>query len=205
MYDESVLLPWLNALRCVKAAISSDFGLVHSSRLSRIVLRLSRLSCSSVFKYVLASFPAHRVTNFILVSAFLMCDSTVSMRSSTSSLQSLNLWCKPASSVQSIWGPCMYCIFWCAIFSVCDSLIWFTLLLTPCELSYLCVLFVYVCMCKNQCIRLTLSILFASTFSHNIDTCYLNGAQVATESSRLKHWPRKTIMVIYNTTITTIV
>ena len=51
----------------------------------------------------------------------------------------------------------------------------------------LCVLFVYVYMCKNQCIRLTLSILFASTFSHNIDTCYLNGAQVATESSRLKH------------------
>ena len=79
--------------------------------------------CSSVFKYVLASFPAHRVTNFILVSAFLMCDSTVSMRSSTSSLQSLNLWCKPASSVQSIWGPWMYCIFWCAIFSI--MILWF--------------------------------------------------------------------------------
>ena len=56
-------------------------------------------------------------------TAFLMCDSTVSMRSSTSSLQSLNLWCKPASSVQSIWGPCMYCIFWCAIFSV--MILWF--------------------------------------------------------------------------------
>ena len=67
--------------------------------------------------------------------------------------------------------------------------------------SYLCVLFIYVYMCKNQCIRLTLSILFASKFSHNIDTCYLNDAQVATESSRLKHWPRKTIMVIYNTTM----
>ena len=91
MYDESVLVPWFNALRWVKAAISSDFGLVHSSRLSRIVLRLSRSSLSSVFKYVLASFPAHRVTNFIFVSAFLMCDSTVSMRSSTSSLQSLYL------------------------------------------------------------------------------------------------------------------
>ena len=69
----------------------------------------------------------------------------------------------------------------------------------------LCDLFVYVYMCKNQCIRLTLSILFASKFIHNIGTCYLNEAQVATESSRLKHWPRKTIMVIYNTTITTII
>ena len=65
--------------------------------------------------------------------------------------------------------------------------------------------FVYVYMCKNQCIRLTLSILFTFKFIHNIGTCYLSEAQVATESSRLKHWPRKTIMVIYNTTITTII
>ena len=49
----------------------------------------------------------------------------------------------------------------------------------------------HVYMCKNQCIHLTLSILFASKFSHNIDTCYLNGAQVATESSRLNIDPGK--------------
>ena len=71
--------------------------------------------------------------------------------------------------------------------------------------SYLCVLFVYVYMCKNQCICLTLSTLFAFCFTYNIDACYLNGAQVVTESSRLKHWPKKTIMLIYNTTITTII
>ena len=47
-----------------------------------------------------------------------------------------------------------------------------------------CDLFVYVCMCMNQCIRLTLSILFAFYFTYNISTCYLNEAQVVTESSR---------------------
>ena len=36
----------------------------------------------------------------------------------------------------------------------------------------------------NQCIRLTLSNLFTSDFTYNIDTCYLDEAQVVTESSR---------------------
>ena len=114
MYVESNLLPWFNVLRFVKAAISSDLGLVQSSRLSNIALRWSLWSSSSVLKYVLASFPAHRVTNLIFVFAFLICESTMSIRSSTSSLQSLNHWCKPASSVQSILGPWTYCIFWYA-------------------------------------------------------------------------------------------
>ena len=39
----------------------------------------------------------------------------MSSRSSVSSLQSLNHWCKPASSVQSILGPCTYCLFLFAI------------------------------------------------------------------------------------------
>ena len=117
IYAERVLLPWFRDLRCMNAAISSDLGLVQSSSVSNIVLRLSLWSSETVLGYVLAYFQAHKLTYLSLVSWFLIWNSTVSSRSSTSSLQSLNHWCKPASSVQSIMGSCTYCVLWFAILS----------------------------------------------------------------------------------------
>ena len=115
--QKEFLLPWFRALSCVNTAILSDLGLVQSSSVSSIALRLSLLSSETVLRYVLASFPVHRLTYLSLVLLFLMWDSTMSSRSSTSSLQSLDRWCKPASSVQSILAPCMYCVLWFAILS----------------------------------------------------------------------------------------
>ena len=40
IYADKVLLPWFRTLKCVKAAISSDFGLVQSSGVSNMVLML---------------------------------------------------------------------------------------------------------------------------------------------------------------------
>ena len=126
MYVERFLLPWFRALSCVKAAISSAFGLVQSSNVFSRVCRLSFFSSGIVVNYVLASFPAHSVMNFNFVVLSLMCANAVSTRSSVSSLHSLKCLCNSGSS-GSIFGPWMK--FWLAIL----IFVWFTLLLTPCN------------------------------------------------------------------------
>ena len=73
-------------------------------------LETVRSSCSSVFRYVLASFPAQRVTNFIFVSAFFMWESTVSIRVQPppSSLWISGVSLHPQSNPS--WGPeCTAC------------------------------------------------------------------------------------------------